>query len=1031
MRETISRYRILKELDVTEPGNVYLAEEPSVGVVVVRLFPDTSAQRDSEAFFRATQAWLDVNHPNIAPVLDAGEHDGRLFVVRPFVDGKPLFEVVVRRTQIRRVDALALMQDLASALTYIHQHGMVHGNLHPSKLIVDVGGSIKVVDQRFQNQNRAVELDDADVLDPNAVRYAPPEGLTGGMIDSRSDIFCFGAILYEVLTGRPAFPGSDVAQIRREILSAPSDLIDIFSSTDANVLGIVERCLQKDPERRYQNMNEVVRELEGIRRQVDGVAAPVAHANEQLGDEPGVTQGAVRVLDENVQFTVYRRSVVAPDRWYPMLAFAHLAERRPDAPADEPDPLIEVERQADQVLGEDAAAFRPVVQDSGRAIPARGHLRFVPDVEGVEFNPPERSFLWTESVHREEFRLRASPELDGRVARGVVSVYLGHLLIAEITMVIRVDSQIEGKERIAEDARPYRRIFASYSHSDRAIVEELEEYVQSLGDEYLRDATRLRSGEVWSPRLKEMIAKADVFQLFWSWNSLRSRFVRAEWEYALALRRGHFIRPVYWEDPFPSTTDLPPPSLRVLHFKQIRSRGVTQTRNAGNTTDLELGAVEAPLGLDSQTKNQGVLLTLKIAALMRSGERGRQVFSDQGGSIGRATSNTWVLAHSTVSSRHAEITFHGGVFYITDLSRNGTSVNSRNNTIVRGRPFALQSGDRIFIEPYEIDVTIESGAKRPGHQPIEDRFGHEDPFAPMRGPHRKCLSPVPPPPAGDEVDPLKFFDEFSPRAPRNAAEPVAAPFKEESVIRADRSPLAPDSEIAPIPRIAEAPPPPSVVSPPVAPAPMPVGSGSGALDFAGILSAAGLHEAAVTPEVATNLGQILRVVVSGLMDVLHSHQLIREEFRMRHTNFRPTDNNPLKFSANVEDALHNLLVKRSPAYLDAVEAFADAFDDLRDHQLAMLAGMRVAFEAMLADLHPDRLQEEFDRQIAKGPLLSRPARLRYWDLYREKHLKMLKDPEAAFSRLFREEFARAYDEQLREFRAQRRNTLGRTGSRSP
>ena len=76
---------------------------------------------------------------------------------------------------------------------------------------------------------------------------------------------------------------------------------------------------------------------------------------------------------------------------------------------------------------------------------------------------------------------------------------------------------------------------------------------------------------------------------------------------------------------------------------------------------------------------------------------------------------------------------------------------------------------------------------------------------------------------------------------------------------------------------------------------------------------------------------------------------------MEMTHFRPADNNPLKFSANVDDALHNLLVKRNAAYLGPVEAFEDAFDDLRDHQLAMLAGMRVAFDSMLAEFDPDRL----------------------------------------------------------------------------
>ena len=133
-----------------------------------------------------------------------------------------------------------------------------------------------------------------------------------------------------------------------------------------------------------------------------------------------------------------------------------------------------------------------------------------------------------------------------------------------------------------------------------------------------------------------------------------------------------------------------------------------------------------------------------------------------------------------------------------------------------------------------------------------------------------------------------------------------------------------------------------------------------------MLAGAGLDPANVTPELARTFGQILRVVVSGVMDVMRSRQQIKDEFRMRMTRFRPAENNPLKFSANVDDALHNLLVKRNPAYLGPVEAFEDAFDDLRNHQIAMLAGMRVAFESMLAEFDPDRLQQEFDRQLGKG-----------------------------------------------------------------
>jgi type VI secretion system FHA domain protein len=109
-----------------------------------------------------------------------------------------------------------------------------------------------------------------------------------------------------------------------------------------------------------------------------------------------------------------------------------------------------------------------------------------------------------------------------------------------------------------------------------------------------------------------------------------------------------------------------------------------------------------------------------------------------------------------------------------------------------------------------------------------------------------------------------------------------------------------------------------------------------------------------------------------------------------------------------------------------VEAFTDAFEDLKHHQLAMLEGMRMAFEAMLAEFDPDRLQAQFDQQLSKGSLISKPAKLRYWDLYRDFCKAMLKDKEANFLKLFGEEFASAYDEQFRRLKADGRTRTDRT-----
>jgi type VI secretion system protein len=480
-----------------------------------------------------------------------------------------------------------------------------------------------------------------------------------------------------------------------------------------------------------------------------------------------------------------------------------------------------------------------------------------------------------------------------------------------------------------------------------------------------------------------------------------------------------------------------------------------------------------------------VTLTLELTSPQSAGAS-RHTFHEDGGSIGRESGNAWVLPHSKVSASHAVITHRDGVFYIEDRSRNGVALNSSKNRLARGRPYALTSGDRILIDPYEIRVSIareQSDRPEPAAgslgvpRDVDSRFDASDPFdldpfasAPVASSRRPSPDADV---ANQELDPLELLDLVSRRPPSKPAPqakdlalgslldghyqpPVAVPESafespaDSTSIPEDYDPLAPDD---PVP-VAAAPKP--VLPPrrdyqsrsnPIAPVPVSVdhppapddapsvraelpdsarGSPGSTADFADVLAGAGLDRASLTPEVAREFGQILRVVVAGVMDVMRSRQQIKDEFRMQGTRVRPVDNNPLKFSANVDDALHNLLMKRNRAYMGPVDAFEDAFDDLRHHQVAMLAGMRTAFEAMLAEFDPDHLQQEFDRQLAKGLV---PAKLRYWESYRDRQQQAAKDPEATFRRLFGEEFARAYEHQLRALKSRERK--GEAGGSPP
>jgi type VI secretion system FHA domain protein len=472
-----------------------------------------------------------------------------------------------------------------------------------------------------------------------------------------------------------------------------------------------------------------------------------------------------------------------------------------------------------------------------------------------------------------------------------------------------------------------------------------------------------------------------------------------------------------------------------------------------------------------------MILTLEITGpeAAKLGAERRKVFDSSGGTIGRQADCAWVLQDPYVSGHHAAIRYVNGAFSIEDTrSRNGVFINAPDNRLEDGQAYVLKPGDRILIEPYDIRVSItgapqEMTASRPevaaagprvAVSPSADPFGLGDPFgAPLALPGR----PTPPNFAPDrphaesrdllagpaplpvhDVDPLNLLGLDAPAAPPPdaprsehlagssllsdhyeapplppAPAPRAAPG---ALIPDDYNPLGSDESQVIRPAAARPPTPRPAPARPRAPAreaAPPIAAPDNAL--AEVLAGAGLSGVPVTAELARNFGEILRVVVAGVMDVLQARQRIKDEFRIRVTTFKRADNNPLKFSANVDDALHNLLVKRNAAYLAPVDAFEDAFDDLRHHQIAMLAGLRAAFEAMLAEFDPDRLQEEFDRQLKKGsPLLAAPSKLRYWDFYRERVHEMVKDAESSFRRLFGDEFAKEYEQQLERLKAQRR-----------
>ena len=256
------------------------------------------------------------------------------------------------------------------------------------------------------------------------------------------------------------------------------------------------------------------------------VAAKLAQAIREECGTPGLPSSNSRSrpgmgnstpqYDENVQFSVYRPKVVCPAKWYTLLAFMHLADRPNDATPEELDPLEEVEKQVRQILGPNRVAlYRKTTTDSSQACPDKGKSLSCPGSR--EWNSIHFGILsfGSKTYTGRSFVCRPRPSWTARSRTGQMSVFLGAILLADVELNVRVSSRdfSESQEpaRETSSGRPYDKIFASYSHQDVAIVEQVEHYVGLLGHRYLRDWKDLRAGERWSDRLKELMAEADVF----------------------------------------------------------------------------------------------------------------------------------------------------------------------------------------------------------------------------------------------------------------------------------------------------------------------------------------------------------------------------------------------------------------------------------------------------------------------------------------------------------------------------------------
>jgi len=289
--QTISHYRIVEKLGEGGMGVVYKARDTRLDrFVVIKVLPAEKVA-DSERkdrFVKEAKAASSLNHPNIITIYDIGEAEGVDFIAMEFVSGKTLDQLISRHG-MRLNEALKCSVQIADALARAHSAGIVHRDLKPGNIMVNDYGLVKVLDFGLAKLTEAT-LNSGDdstrTLRPTTeegkivgtVSYMSPEQAEGKKVDARSDIFSFGAVLYEMVTGGQAFHGdtkaSTLAAILKDSPRPPSQLVD---GLPREVERLISRCLRKEVNQRSQHMDDVKLALQELKEESDsgvlGIAA--------------------------------------------------------------------------------------------------------------------------------------------------------------------------------------------------------------------------------------------------------------------------------------------------------------------------------------------------------------------------------------------------------------------------------------------------------------------------------------------------------------------------------------------------------------------------------------------------------------------------------------------------------------------------------------------------------------------------------------------------------------------------------------